>query len=112
MQNKLLPYPIHVKSKNHTFSITAEVSSLIPITNFSIELKQLGHKESVRVLSVSGKEDLSFETAGQKIFMYSPDVIGKKGGISTLTFIRKNGDTASLDLILALNGLIRLRKKV
>ena len=96
-EGSYIPRPIHVESKQGTFSIEAELVMMNPTTSYRLSFSGLEDQETVRSLSLCKDEVLDHEYRHSPLafFLYSPGVVGYTGGKSRLKIIRKSGDSVS-----------------
>lgn len=91
--------PLHFKSKNGTFFVNAELHSLNP-TNYELTYTGIKDGEVVHFRSNSGKETLeqNIRFSSNMGYGYSPDIIGEKGGKSSIKVQRSSEDAVEFDL--------------
>lgn len=87
------------KSKDGTFAVNVKLYSLSP-TNYELTCTGLKKDEVIHFLSRSGKEELKYDIpfSPNMGFGYSPDVIGEKGGKSSIKIERSTGDSVEFTL--------------
>ncbi len=95
-ETSFIPYPITKKSKNGSFDVKAELTSLFP-TTYQISYEGLKPDETIHICSISGSEMLNFDLSAN-IFIHMPGILGKSGGISSLESSRNSGDKVILQL--------------
>lgn len=94
----LVPNRIFVKSSVDNAQIEATLTLESPVT-YNLDLQGFAEKELV-LKSVSYHEVLEskFPISEKALSAYMPGVIGKKGGISRLSFTRPTGEVLKLEL--------------
>lgn len=89
----LTPQPIHITNPSGTFAIDATLNMLLPMTNYELRYTGMKKGERYSFKSISYGEILSHPlTSDHSVMSYSPDVIGRKGGLSTITLRVSNED--------------------
>ncbi len=101
-ENSIVPREISVDSKRNTFKVRAELIDIIP-TRYELFLDKINKEERVRVKNNSyagevAKVEYASDEHNHIAYHYVEDNNLKIGGFDTLTFERKNGDTAELKL--------------
>lgn len=94
---KITPLPILSKSQSGAFSIKATLKEYNP-TFYAIELTGVKPDEELTFRSTSGKEKLENIFKYSSEILYSPDVAGKKGGVASVEFLKKNGEKVLIKL--------------
>jgi len=96
-QTSYFPKPIHTKSQNETFSLSAELACVIPET-YLLTLNGIAPGEKVHLHSTSADEVIDSDFTHEATLLYMPGVIGHKGGHGIVEITRENGDKACLSL--------------
>jgi hypothetical protein len=95
----IVPIPIYAESTSRDFSLDAVMTTCNP-SFFKIQLTGLNENEEITFQSVSGREKIEdkcqYNSSGGIVF--TPDVVGKKGGVATLTITRKSGSKLKVKL--------------
>lgn len=90
--------PVLVKDGRGNTVLEVELATLNPC-NYALHLINCLDNEKIRMKSLSENEEIECPVKKlPTVLLYSPDVIGKKGGHSNLLFIRTNQETFSFKL--------------
>ncbi|MBA3957038.1 MAG: hypothetical protein H0X51_01395 [Parachlamydiaceae bacterium] len=106
-EHSFIPLPLEITSKQHTFSLSAELLEIRTTTLYRIFLKGLPDNEIVKVTIQYPKERTESEFKVGDVFALLATERGKKGGICTLTIERTNGDSATLELLWGLKSIAK-----
>jgi TPR repeat protein len=99
VKTSFIPNPIKASNKNGTVSIEAELITCFP-AYYQFFFKGFEDNEEIKLISVSGKEKIkkTFKITPENLIALSPDILGKEGGVSQETFIRKSGEKIQFNL--------------
>lgn len=96
---EFIPHPIVLEAPKGGAKIKAELVNLRP-AYYAIQLEGFNTSEKIHLKSLSSGEEMNndFFYTKELGFSYSPDVIGKEGGVCDLTLTRQNGEKFRLHL--------------
>jgi hypothetical protein len=99
IDTSFFPNPIKVFTSTKTAFIEAELLTIVPAF-YRFFFTGFQENEILNFISISGEEKIekTFTLTPKNFIVSSPDIIGKLGGVGTVTFTRKSGEKIQLHL--------------